>query len=342
MGGTTRVQDARRAEAAGGRQAERAHPAAGTHDAAGKRANGEIAIVGLGRMGANMARRLHRAGFRVIAYNRSPEKTREIMGEGLEGGFEPAEVVAMLHPPRAVWLMVPAGEATEATMEEFSAVLSAGDTIVEGANSNFHDSKRRYGLLRGRGQNFIDAGVSGGIWGLENGYALMVGGDPEPVKGLEPVFRALAPESGYIHCGPAGSGHYVKMIHNGIEYGIMQSYAEGFEIMHASEYKLDLAAIAEGWMHGSVVRSWLLELLGRAYKQHGADLKLLEGFVADSGEGRWTVQEAIDHDVPAPIITLSLLTRFRSRQKESYGAKVLAALRQQFGGHAVKEAFTAE
>jgi 6-phosphogluconate dehydrogenase len=325
MAGTTRVEETPRAEGA-----------------AGKGAAGEIAIVGLGRMGSNMARRLHSAGFRVVAYNRSPEKTREIMTEGLEGGFEPAEVVAMLRPPRAVWLMVPAGEATETTMEEFAALLSPGDTIVEGANSNFHDSKRRYALLKGRGLNFIDAGVSGGVWGLKNGYALMVGGDPDPVARLEPIFLALAPPDGYIHCGPAGSGHYVKMIHNGVEYGIMQAYAEGFEIMHASEYPLDLAAISEAWMHGSVIRSWLLELLGLAYRQHGADLKALEGWVADSGEGRWTVQEAIDHDVPAPIITLSLLTRFRSRQKESYGAKVLAALRQQFGGHAVKEAFTAE
>jgi 6-phosphogluconate dehydrogenase len=249
----------------------------------------------------------------------------------------------MLQPPRAVWQMVPAGDATEATMKEFADVLSRGDTIVEGGNSNFHDSKRRYAMLKERGINFIDAGVSGGIWGLKNGYALMVGGDREPVARLEPIFRALAPaDGGYVHCGPAGSGHYTKMVHNGIEYGLMQAYAEGFEIMHASEYPLDLAAIAESWMHGSVVRSWLLELLGLAYRQHGADLKLLEGFVEDSGEGRWTVQEAIDHDVPAPIITLSLLTRFRSRQKESYGAKVLAALRQQFGGHAVKEALTAE
>ena len=306
-------------------------------------ANGEIAIAGLGRMGGNMARRLHQKGHRVVAYNRSPEKTREIIGEGLEGAFEPADVVKMLTPPRAVWLMVPAGDATEASMEEFAAVLSRGDTIVEGGNSNFHDSKRRHALLKERGIDFIDAGVSGGIWGLQNGYALMVGGDPEPVRRLEPIFRDLAPDDGgYIHCGPAGSGHYVKMIHNGIEYGIMQAYAEGFEIMHASEYPLDLAAVAESWMHGSVVRSWLLELLSLAYRQHGADLKALEDWVADSGEGRWTVQEAIDLDVPAPIITLSLLARFRSRQKESYGAKVLAALRQQFGGHAVKEAFTAE
>jgi 6-phosphogluconate dehydrogenase len=321
----------------------RAEQARGTATDGSGAATGEIAIAGLGRMGGNMARRLHRAGHRVVAYNRSPEKTREIMSDGVEGAFEPADVAKMLKAPRAVWLMVPAGEATESTMEEFAEVLEPGDTIVEGANSNFHDSKRRHELLKKRGLNFIDAGVSGGVWGLQNGYALMVGGDPEPVKRLEPIFRALAPEDGgYIHCGPAGSGHYVKMIHNGIEYGIMQAYAEGFEIMHASEYPLDLAAVAESWMHGSVVRSWLLELLGLAYRQYGADLNPLEGWVADSGEGRWTIQEAIDLDVPAPIITLSLLARFRSRQKESYGAKVLAALRQQFGGHAVKEAFTAE
>jgi 6-phosphogluconate dehydrogenase len=234
---------------------------------------------------------------------------------------------------------VPAGDATEQTLSEFADLLEQGDTIVEGANSNFHDSKRRYAMLKERGLNFIDAGVSGGVWGLENGYALMVGGDPEPVKRLEPIFRDLAPpEGGYVHCGPAGSGHYTKMIHNGIEYGIMQSYAEGFEIMHASEYPLDLAAIAESWMHGSVVRSWLLELLGNAYRQHGTDLAPISDWVEDSGEGRWTVQEAIDLSVPAPIITHSLLIRFRSRQKESYGGKVLAALRQQFGGHAVKEA----
>ncbi|MDQ3871959.1 MAG: decarboxylating 6-phosphogluconate dehydrogenase [Chloroflexota bacterium] len=303
----------------------------------------EIAIAGLGRMGANMARRLHRAGHRVIAFNRTPDRTREIMGEGLEGAFEPAEVARLLTPPRAVLLMVPAGDATEATMEEFAAVLSPGDTIIDGGNSNFHDSKRRHAMMKERGLNFVDAGISGGIWGLENGYATMVGGDREAVEPLEPIFRSLAPaEGGYIHAGPPGSGHYCKMVHNGIEYGIMQAYAEGFEILHASEYPLDLAEVAESWMHGSVVRSWLLELLGLSYRQHGTDLKPLDDWVADSGEGRWTVQEAIDLDVPAPIITLSLQARFRSRQDESYGAKVLAALRQQFGGHAVKEAFTAE
>ena len=297
----------------------------------------ELAIAGLGRMGGNMARRLHKAGIRVVAYNRSRDKTEEIMGEGLEGGFSAEEVVGMLAAPRVVWLMVPAGAATEATMEEFAVLLSPGDTIVDGGNANFKDSKRRHALLKERGINFVDAGVSGGIWGMTNGYGVMVGGDPEAVKPLEPIFKALAPaDGGYIHCGPSGAGHYTKMIHNGIEYGPMQAYAEGFEILHKSEYPLDLAQVAEAWMHGTVIRSWLLELLGRAFAQHGEGLGDIRGYVEDSGEGRWTVQEAIDLDVPAHVITTSLMTRFRSRQDESYGARVLAALRQQFGGHAVK------
>jgi 6-phosphogluconate dehydrogenase len=287
-------------------------------------------------MGGNMARRLHQAGIRVVAYNRSRDKTEEIMGEGLEGGFTPDDVVAMLTPPRVVWLMVPAGEATENTMEEFAALLSAGDTIVDGGNANFKDSKRRHALLKQRGIRFVDAGISGGIWGLVNGYGTMVGGDDDAVRPLTPIFEALAPEGGYVHCGPPGSGHYVKMVHNGIEYGLMQAYAEGFEILHASEYSLDLAAVAKAWMHGTVIRSWLLELLGRAFEMNGEDLADIRGWVADSGEGRWTVQEAIDLDVPAHVITMSLMTRFRSRQEESYSARVIAALRQQFGGHAVK------
>jgi len=296
----------------------------------------ELAIVGLGRMGANMARRLDRAGHRVIAYNRSREKTEEIMGEGLAGGFEPAEVVGMLEPPRVVWLMVPAGDATEQTLEEWAALLSPGDTIIDGGNANFHDTKRRHALLGERGINFVDAGISGGIWGLQNGYGTMVGGERQAVEPLEPIFRSLAPEGGYIHCGPPGAGHYVKMVHNGIEYGLMQAYAEGFEILHASEYPIDLAGVAKAWMNGTVIRSWLLELLGLAFEQRGEDLGEIRGWVADSGEGRWTVQEAIDLDVPATVITLSLMTRFRSRQDESYGARVLAALREQFGGHAVR------
>ncbi|MFN8619189.1 MAG: decarboxylating 6-phosphogluconate dehydrogenase [Chloroflexota bacterium] len=297
----------------------------------------ELAIVGLGRMGGNMARRLHRAGHRVVAFNRSPEKTHEIMAEGLEGAFTPEEVVAALAAPRIVWVMVPAGDATEATIEEFAALLSPGDTIVDGGNSNFHDSKRRHAMLKARGLRFVDAGISGGVWGLQNGYGTMVGGDREDVAPLEPVFLSLAPEGGYVHCGPAGSGHYTKMVHNGIEYGLMQAYAEGFEILHASEYPIDLEAVAKAWQHGTVIRSWLLELAGLAFEQHGEGLADIKGWVADSGEGRWTVQEAMDLDVPAPVITLSLQARFRSRQDESYGARVLAALRQQFGGHAVKQ-----
>ncbi|MGI8703970.1 MAG: phosphogluconate dehydrogenase (NAD(+)-dependent, decarboxylating) [Candidatus Limnocylindrales bacterium] len=296
----------------------------------------DVAIVGLGRMGANMARRLHQGGHRVVAFNRSPDKTREIMQEGLQGAFEPAELVKVLSAPRVVWLMVPAGDATEATIDEFVPLLEPGDTIVDGGNANFHDSRRRHAKLKEKGLRFVDAGVSGGVWGLEIGYGVMVGGDREDVAPLEPICTTLAPGGGYIHCGPSGSGHYVKMVHNGIEYGLMQAYAEGFEILHTSEYPLDLAAVAKAWMHGTVIRSWLLDLLGLAYEQHGEGLDDLKGWVADSGEGRWTVQEAMDLDVPAPIITLSLLTRFRSRQEESYGAKVLAALRQQFGGHAIK------
>jgi 6-phosphogluconate dehydrogenase len=233
--------------------------------------------------------------------------------------------------------MVPAGDATEQTMEEFAALLQPGDTIVDGGNSNFKDSKRRQGLMKERGINFVDAGISGGVWGLVNGYGTMVGGEPEAVTPLEPIFKSLAPpDGGYVYCGPPGAGHYTKMVHNGIEYGLMQAYAEGFEIMHASEYPLDLEQIAKAWMHGTVIRSWLLELAGRAFEQNGSDLADIKGWVADSGEGRWTVQDAIDHDVPAPIITLSLLARFTSRQDESYSAKVTAALRNQFGGHAVK------
>jgi len=251
----------------------------------------ELAIVGLGRMGGNMARRLHLAGHQVVAFNRSPDKTREIMGEGLDGAFTPQEVVAKLKAPRVVWLMVPAGDATQATLEEFAALLQPGDTIVDGGNSNFHDTKRRYEELKPRGINFVDAGISGGIWGLKNGYGTMVGGDPEAVKLLEPIFLALAPPGGYVHCGPSGSGHYTKMVHNGIEYGLMQAYAEGFEIMHASEYDFDLEAVAKAWNYGTVIRSWLLELAGKAFEEHGEGLDDIKGWVADSGEGRWTVQE---------------------------------------------------
>ena len=295
-----------------------------------------IGFIGLGRMGANMVRRLLRDGHEIVAYNRTPEKTREIAGEGAIAAFSIEELVAKLDKPRAVWVMVPAGDATEAQIHELLAHLEPGDTIIDGGNTNFHDDVRRHAALAEHGIGYVDAGTSGGIWGLQVGYCLMVGGDPAAVQPLEPVFRSLAPEDGYLHVGGPGAGHYVKMVHNGIEYGLMQAYAEGFEIMHASSYGLDLRAIAGLWGHGSVVRSWLLELLERAYASQGQDLPHLRGWVEDSGEGRWTVMDAIDHDVPAPVITLSLLTRFRSRQDDSYGAKVLAALRNEFGGHAVK------
>jgi 6-phosphogluconate dehydrogenase len=295
-----------------------------------------IGFIGLGRMGANMVRRLVRDGHEIVAYNRTPEKTAEIAGEGAIASYSIAELVGKLDKPRTVWLMVPAGDATEAQIAELLDHLEPGDTIVDGGNTNFHDDVRRHGELAAKGIHYVDAGVSGGVWGLQVGYCLMVGGEDAVVTPLEPIFKTLAPENGYLHVGGPGAGHYVKMVHNGIEYGLMQAYAEGFEIMHASDYHLDLAAISELWMQGSVVRSWLLELAGRAFRANGQDLPHLKGYVEDSGEGRWTIQEAIDHDVPAPVITLSLLNRFRSRQDDSYGAKVLAALRNEFGGHAVK------
>jgi 6-phosphogluconate dehydrogenase len=297
-----------------------------------------IGFIGLGRMGANMVRRLVRDGHEIVIYNRTPEKTRELEeeGEGAKATFSIAELVAALEKPRSVWVMVPAGDATEAQIAELLEHLEPGDTIIDGGNTNFHDDVRRHEDLAKQGIQYVDAGTSGGIWGLQVGYCLMVGGDKEAVDPLGPILTSLAPKGGFLHVGGPGAGHYVKMVHNGIEYGLMQAYAEGFEIMHASEYDLDLAAISDLWMQGSVVRSWLLELLGRAYRAQGQDLEHLKGFVEDSGEGRWTVQDAIDHDVPAPVITLSLLTRFRSRQEDSYGAKVLAALRNEFGGHAVK------
>ncbi len=297
-----------------------------------------IGFIGLGRMGANMVRRLVRDGHEIVVYNRTPERTKEIEaeGQGAIASYSIEELVGMLQKPRAVWVMVPAGDATEAQIEELLEHLEPGDTIIDGGNTNFHDDVRRQATLKERGIHYVDAGTSGGIWGLELGYCLMVGGEKDAVAPLESIFTTLAPAGGYLHVGGPGAGHYVKMVHNGIEYGLMQAYAEGFEIMHASDYELDLAAISELWMQGSVVRSWLLELAGRAFRANGPDLANLKGFVADSGEGRWTVQEAIDRDVPAPVITLALLTRLRSRQDDSYGGKVLAALRNEFGGHAVK------
>ena len=288
----------------------------------------KLGMIGLGRMGGNMVRRLEHDGHELVTYTRS--------GGGTAGTIE--ELVSELEPPRVAWMMVPAGEATEATLTTLLGSLEPDDIVVDGGNSNFRDSKRRYEDARERGIRFIDVGVSGGIWGLQVGYCLMAGGDDEAIAIVEPAFRTLAPEDGYAHVGPSGAGHFVKMVHNGIEYGLMQAYAEGFEIMHASEYDLDLHEIAGIWRYGSVVRSWLLELLHAALEQHGSGLDDIAGYVQDSGEGRWTIEEAINEDVPVPVIAASLFARFASRQEESFAAKVSAALREQFGGHAIRSA----
>jgi 6-phosphogluconate dehydrogenase len=282
-------------------------------------------MVGLGRMGSGMTERLQQAGHDVKTYDPNVESTA--------GSLQ--ELAQQLDPPRHVWLMIPAGEITENAFQELLGILDRGDAIIDGGNSNFRDSQRRGAEAAGRGLYFVDCGVSGGIWGLREGFALMAGGDAEPVGRLEPIFEALAPEGGYAHVGPSGAGHFVKMIHNGVEYGLMQAYAEGFDLMQASEFDLDLAAIAELWRHGSVVRSWLLDLLARAL-QENPNLEGIKGYVEDSGEGRWTVQQAIDTAVPLYVIAAALFARFDSRRDESFAAKVDAALRNQFGGHAVR------
>ncbi len=298
----------------------------------------ELGLIGLGRMGANMAVRLIQGGHRVVVHNRTFEKAQELADQH---GAVPArsieELVAALPSPRVVWLMLPAGKATDDTIATVTPLLQPGDILVDGANNNYKVSIAHGEQLAAHGIQFADAGVSGGIWGLKVGYCTMVGAEPATFAQIEPLLKTLAPPDGYLHCGPFGAGHFVKMIHNGIEYGMMQAYAEGFEILEKSRYDFDLQKISHLWNQGSVVRSWLLELAERAFEDD-ADLSAIRGYVEDSGEGRWTVQEAIDLDVPAPIITLSLQTRFRSRQDDSFGAKVLAALRNQFGGHAVKKA----
>ncbi|MCL4256900.1 MAG: decarboxylating 6-phosphogluconate dehydrogenase [Anaerolineales bacterium] len=301
----------------------------------------KIAMIGLGRMGGNMSRRLLKAGHQVVGYNLSEETTRQLQAEaGLLPAFSLEEAVGQLEAPRAVWLMLPAGEVTESTIETLAGLLAADDTIIDGGNANFRDSMRRAAKLAERGIHLVDVGVSGGVWGLENGYGLMIGGDAAAVSRLEPVFKALAPaeDKGWGRVGPSGAGHYVKMVHNGIEYALMQAYAEGFELMATKEeFALDVHQIAEMWRHGTVVRSWLLDLTARALESD-AKLTDIAGYVEDSGEGRWTVFEAINQDVPAPVITLSLMQRFASRQPESFANKLIAALRNQFGGHAVKKA----
>jgi 6-phosphogluconate dehydrogenase len=285
----------------------------------------KLGMVGLGRMGGNMTERLREHGHEVATYARS--------GGGTATSLE--QLVSQLEPTRVVWLMIPAGAPTEESVAELLDLLEQGDVIVDGGNSNFHDSQRRAATSAERGIQFIDAGVSGGIWGRELGYGLMVGGEPDAVAVVEPALQALAPEGGYAYVGPSGAGHFVKMVHNGVEYGLMQAYAEGFELMHASEFDLDLEAIAELWRHGTVVRSWLLDLLARALKEDPG-LEGIRGYVEDSGEGRWTVEQAIESAVPLHVITAALYARFASRQDESFAAKVNAALRNQFGGHAVR------
>jgi len=300
----------------------------------------ELAMIGLGKMGGNMAERLIRGGHRVVAHARTEESIRAAEANGAIGARSLDEVVAKLKPPHVVWMMVPSGEVTETTLNNLLGRLAPGDTIVDGGNSNYKDTVRRAAAVEARGLQYVDCGTSGGIWGLTEGYSLMIGGPVEAVERLRPIFETLAPaaDTGWGRVGPHGAGHFVKMVHNGIEYGMMQALAEGFEVLHSKkDMQLDVHQIATIWQRGSVVRSWLLDLTVAALAED-ADLSAIQGWVADSGEGRWTVAEAIDLDVPAPVITLSLLMRLASRQDESYAAKLLAAMRNQFGGHAVKKA----
>ncbi|GAC1368789.1 MAG: decarboxylating 6-phosphogluconate dehydrogenase [Polyangiales bacterium] len=297
----------------------------------------QIALIGLGKMGGNMVQRLLGGGHQVVAYDRDPKAVAAVVEKGATGAASLDEVVGKLQKPRAVWVMVPAGAPTETTIQELAKRMDAGDVIIDGGNSNFRDSQRRGKELLDKKIDFIDAGTSGGVWGLKNGYCLMVGGEKRAVETCLPAFKTLAPPDGFLHVGAIGSGHFTKMIHNGIEYGMMQAYAEGFEILEKSEFKPDLKAVTHLWNQGSVVRSWLLELAELAFEKD-AHLDQIKGYVEDSGEGRWTVQAAIDENVPVPGLTLALQMRFRSRQDESFAAKVNAALRNEFGGHAVKKA----
>ncbi len=296
----------------------------------------QIAMIGLGRMGMNMARRLLQSGHEVVAYNRTPQKTEEIAREGATPAYSLSEIAEKLAAPRVVWIMLPAGSAVDEHLESLKEFLSPEDIVVDGGNSWFKDAVRRSEFLAEKGIRFMDAGVSGGIWGLKVGYCLMIGGPKEAYSFVEPVFKSLAPKEGYLYCGPAGAGHFVKMVHNGIEYGMMQAYGEGFQILEASPYgsTLNYAEVAHLWNQGSVVRSWLLELAEAAFLKDGK-LTDIQGVVADSGEGRWTVDQAIESGVSAPVITLSLMNRFRSRDKDPFSDRLVAALRREFGGHAV-------
>ena len=295
----------------------------------------ELGFIGLGKMGMNMVTRLRRDQHRVVVFDRSTDLVKQAEGQGCIAASSLTDLVGKLSAPRAVWVMVPSGAPTEETVQAVAALLKPGDTVIDGGNTRFHDDVRRAAELKKSGLHYVDAGTSGGIWGLKVGYCLMVGGEDAAVNRLAPIFKTLAPENGWAHVGAAGAGHYVKMVHNGIEYSMMQGYAEGFELMSKSEYKLDLARIADLWMHGSVVRSWLLELAAGALKDD-QKLEKLKGYVQDSGEGRWMIADAIEKDVPVPTLTTALFTRFRSRQEESFAEKMLAALRNAFGGHAVR------
>jgi 6-phosphogluconate dehydrogenase len=296
----------------------------------------QIGMVGLGRMGANMVERLVHTGHDVVAFDVNPEAVQRVAAGGARGAASLQDLAEKLQAPRAIWIMVPAGAPVDSTIDTLLPHMQGEDILIDGGNSRWTDSIARGRRVSAAGVHYLDAGTSGGIWGLQVGYCLMVGGARAAFDRVEPVFKSLAPENGYLYVGPSGSGHYVKMIHNGIEYAMLEAYAEGFDIMHASDYDLDLAAISELWNHGSVVRSWLLELAAAAFKENPG-LEGIRGYVEDSGEGRWTVAEAIDKSVPAPTIALSLLVRFRSREQESFGDKVIAALRREFGGHAVKQ-----
>jgi 6-phosphogluconate dehydrogenase len=296
----------------------------------------QIAMIGLGRMGMNMVRRLLRGNHQVIAYNRTPEKTKEIEKEGAVGAYALSELVDKLSPPRPVWIMLPAGKPVDDHIAQLRENLSPGDMVIDGGNTYYKDDIRRAQFLAERNIQFMDVGVSGGIWGLQVGYCMMIGGERETYQHLEPILKTLAPKDGYLYCGDTGAGHFVKMVHNGIEYGMLQAYGEGFDILEASQYgrSFNYAKIAHLWNQGSVIRSWLLELAETAFEKDGR-LADIRGYVEDSGEGRWTVQQAIETSVSAPVIGLSLLQRFRSRREETFSDKVIAALRREFGGHAV-------
>ncbi len=295
----------------------------------------QLGFVGLGKMGGNMVERLLGEKHKVVVFNRDEDKIHEYAGKGAAPSTSLQTLVQQLEGRKAIWLMVPSGEAVDQNIADLTPYLSKGDILIDGGNSYYKDTIRRAGSLKEKGIHLVDCGTSGGIWGLKVGYCLMIGGDDDAVKFLDPVFRTLAPPDGYLHCGKVGSGHLVKMIHNGIEYGMMQAYAEGFDILKASPYGLDLQKVAHLWNQGSVVRSWLLELAESALKKD-PELKSLEPWVADSGEGRWTVFESIERNVPAPVLTLALQARFASREKNSFAHRLLAALRNEFGGHAVK------